>query len=291
MVGYVLKAAVALIGLFLIRGLVYPRSWTGRTIPNVLFAVVGAALLVPLATSGGIGPVVVLAAAVLALFPYRRVAVAFLKARTRQGLKSLADRWDTVLEEDAESGRWEVERKVDGRRMWVGNVLTHKGAIDPRVRRKETAYMLAFVIELEREPPFLCSLMIGWEKPRYFEREWRATHVIHGEFLALPFGDIGLESDRGRATGGQIADLAPYDLPAELPRGLVAVGTEPEAFARTIDHDLLRQFGELAVQTYPYELNVTPSSVNIYTTYCGPEVQLANLRFIEALARRLDGTG
>lgn len=149
--------------------------------------------------------------------------------------------------------------------------------------------MLAFVIELERQPPFLCSLMIGWEKPRYFEREWRATHVIQGEFLALPFGDIGLESDRGRVTGGRVADLAPYDdLPFEMPHGLVALGTAPSAFNDTLNGELLQQFRRLAVQTYPYELNVTPSSVNIYTTYCGSDVQLANQTFLESLARRLE---
>jgi hypothetical protein len=179
--------------------------------------------------------------------------------------------------------------EVGGRTAWVGNVLTHRGSIDPGVKRAEVGYMLAFVIELRHQPPFQCSLMIGWEKPRYFEREWRATHVIHGEFLSLPFGDVGLASDRGRATGGAVSRLEPYvAMPEDLGSKVAAMGTSPDRFAQLFTPELLGRFFEVATRTYPYELNVTPSSVNIYTTYCDGDVQQANLEFLEELADRLE---
>ena len=288
---YLLRAPVALIGLFLIRGLLYPRGWAGRSLPSALFASIGFALTLPLASYSGAGLAVTVAAAALVLFPYRAVTVRFMKARAKAGLQALARRWGTELQDDAETGRWDVACERDGRAMWAGNVLTHKGSIDPGVRRRETRYMLAFVIELRREPPFQCSLMIGWEKPRYFEREWRTTHVIQAEYLALPFGELGLESDRGRVTGGAVAELRLYEgLGEGAPGDFVALGTHPEAFARILSGDLLDAFRRVAARTYPYELNVTPTSVNIYTTYCGADVQLANLEFLEKLVHRLEGS-
>jgi hypothetical protein len=287
---FLLRIPVAIVGLLLVRGFIYPRGWAGRRIGSALLAIIGAAMVLPLASYDSLGAVAALGLTVITLVPYRQLAIGFLKMRTRAGLRALADEWGTILDEDAETGRWDVEREVEGRRTWVGNVLTHKGSIDPNVRRKEVGYMLAFVIELDEEPPFLVSLMFGWDKPRYFEREWRATHVIHGEYLSLPFGDIGLERDRGRATGGAIDRLV--QLASVDARGdgkLMALGTDASAFARLFDADLQRAFARVSSQTYPYELNVTPTSVNIYTTYCPGEVQNENVRFLERLARRLAG--
>jgi|GEM_PF-2174727 len=289
--GYLLRIPVALVGLLLLRGFLYPRGWGHRSIGTVLLAVIGAALTFPLAGYSRTGLLIVLAAAPVLLFPYRKLAIAYMKARTRSGLLQLAQRWGTELREDPDSGRWDVVRQRDGGRAWVGNVLTRQGSIHPGVKRKRTGYMLAFVIELDREPPFQCSLMIGWEKPRYFEREWRATHVIQGDFLSLPFGELGLERDRGRPTGGALAALAPYESVPEISaRGFTAIGTQPQEFARVFNGDLLGEFLRVARRTYPYELNVTPSSVNIYTTYCDAEVQGSNVEFLERLAARLESS-
>lgn len=289
--GYLLRIPVALVGLLLLRGFLYPRGWGLRSIGSVLLAVIGAALTLPLASYSRTGLVIVLIAAPVLLFPYRKLAIAYMKARTRSGLRQLAQRWGTELHEDPDSGRWEVIRQRDRGKAWVGNVLTRQGSIHPGVKRKRTGYMLAFVIELDREPSFQCSLMIGWEKPRYFEREWRATHVIQGDFLSLPFGELGLESDRGRPTGGALAALAPYESVPEISaRGFTAIGTQPQQFARVFNGDLLGEFLRVARRTYPYELNVTPSSVNIYTTYCDAEVQKSNVDFLEKLAARLESS-
>jgi len=287
---YLLRIPVALIGLLLVRGFLYPRGWKGRSLVSALWGVIGIALVIPLARYSTVGLIVALAATVILLFPYRRLAVRYMKARTRAGLRRLAERWRTEVVRDSRTGRWDVVGEVGGRTAWVGNVLTHRGSIDPGVKRAEVGYMLAFVIKLRQEPPFQCSLMIGWEKPRYFEREWRATHVIHGEFLSLPFGDVGLASDRGRATGGAVSRLEPYiAMPEELGGKVAAMGTSPDRFAQLFTPDLLGRFLEVATRTYPYELNVTPSSVNIYTTYCDADVQQANLEFLEELAARLEG--
>ncbi len=287
--GFLLRIPVALVGLLLVREFVYPRGWAGRRVGSVLLAIIGIAIVMPLASYGQAGVVVALAASVLALFPYRSLAARFLKRRTRVGLLALAEDWGTVLNENKTTGRWDVAREVDGRTMWVGSVLTHKGSIDPSVRKREVGYMLAFVIELKREPPFQCSLMVGWDRPRYFEREWRATHVIQGEYLSLPFGEIGLEDDRGRATGGVSDRLEPFTrIDGRGDRKLAALGTEPAAFVRLFDADLLDAFGRVSSQTYPYELNVTPTSVNIYTTYCAPDVQKANVKLLERVARLLE---
>lgn len=285
---YLLRIPVALIGLLLVRGFLYPRGWRRRSLVGALWAVIGLALVLPLARHSSTGLTIAIAAAVLVLFPYRVLAVRYMKLRTRSGLQRLAEHWGTEVREDSQTGRWDVVRDVDGRPAWVGNVLTHKGSIDPAVKRAEVGYMLAFVIELDHEPPFQCSLMIGWERPRYFEREWRATHVIHGELLSLPFGDVGLASDRGRATGGSLSKLEPYvTMPENLTGKLAALGTNADRFAQVFTPELLQRFFEVATRTYPYELNVTPTSVNIYTTYCDAEVQQANLVFLEELADRL----
>ncbi|HSG81717.1 MAG TPA: hypothetical protein VLC48_05670 [Gemmatimonadota bacterium] len=284
-----MRIPVALIGLFLVRGFLYPRGWAGRTLPGALFAFIGAAMTLPLARYSRVGLVIAVVASVLALFPYRFLAVRFLKARMRSGLRALARRWGSTVEEEKMTGRWDVARQEDGRKAWVGNVLTHKGSLDPKIRRKEVGYMLALVSELEREPRFLCSLMIGWEKPRYFEREWRATHVIQGPVLSMPFGDLGLERDRGRATGGVLSRLTPNKGFEELePLRCVALGTNWEEFARVFSGELLDKLSHVASQTYPYELNVTPTSLNIYTTYCAREVLMANVELLEELTRRLE---
>jgi hypothetical protein len=286
---YLLRIPVALIGMLLVRGFLYPRGWRRRSVVSALWALIGIALVIPLARFSSAGLTIAIAGAAVVLFPFRALAVRYMKRRTRSGLRRLAEHWRTEVREDSRTGRWDVVRDLKGRSAWVGNVLTHKGSIDPAVKRSEVGYMLAFVIELAHEPPFQCSLMIGWEKPRYFEREWRATHVIHGEFLSLPFGDVGLASDRGRGTGGVVSQLDPYvAMPDDLGGKVAAIGTNADRFAQVFTPELLRRFFDVATRTYPYELNVTPSSVNIYTTYCDAEVQQANLEFLEELAAKLE---
>ncbi len=56
------------------------------------------------------------------------------------------------------------------------------------------------------------------------------------------------------------------------------------------DRDVLERLRDVASRTFPYELNVTPSSVNVYTTYCDAEAQRANLALLEMIIERLEST-
>ncbi len=288
---YFLRISVSLLGLLLVRGFIYPRGWGHRGILHVLVALLGVALTVPLIRYSSFGLVIAFGAAPIMLLPYRDFAVGYLKARARAGLRQLAERWDTELIEEPESGRWDVVVERNGAKTWVGNVLTHQKSIHPGVRKSETGYMLAFVTELKQPAPFQCSLLVGWERPRYFEQEWRATQVMQGDYLALAFGDLLADTERGRTTGGKVEDLATFsDLPETSLRSFSVIGTHQGEFARVFTNDFIDEFVAVAARTYPYELNVTPSSVNIYTTYCDAEVQKANIDFLEKLMARLEPT-
>jgi len=122
--GYFLRIPVALVGLLLLRGFLYPHGWGHRSLGSVLLAVIGAALTLPLASHSRSGLAIVLVASPVLLFPYRRLAIAYMKARTRTGLRQLAERWGAELREDRESGRWEVVREEDGQKAWVGRRST-----------------------------------------------------------------------------------------------------------------------------------------------------------------------
>ncbi len=98
-----------------------------------------------------------------------------------------------------------------------------------------------------------------------------------------------MSSEEWRATGGTVAELQPYSqLPEGFPDGIRALGTHPDAFHDHFDDQLAARFRAAASRTLPYEFNVTPTSVNVYTTYCDVETQLANLELIERFLQRLD---
>lgn len=284
----ILRIGVALIGALLLRGYLYPAGWRRRTYSGALMAIIGAMLLFPLASRGMTGLAATAILLSLALLPYRRLAVAYLTARARMGLRQLAERWEGELEEDPDSGQWQVVATAGETRRWAGNVLVHEGAIDPAVRRRQVRYMMAFVIELESPPRFLCSLVLGWNRPRYFEREWRRTHVVRGEHLAADFSQLGIENPTGRATGGDLRHLSRLEgPPEELPTEVGVWTSDTAEFLRTFDPELCQRFSRVSAQSYPYEVNLTPSSVNIYTTYCGGAEQVGNAALLETLAERM----
>ena len=165
-------------------------------------------------------------------------------------------------------------------------MLTHIRSIDPRIRRSEVGYMLAFVIELEGEPPFQCSLMYGWKTPRYFEREWRSTYVMRSRRSAASLSDLLEGIDRGRDTGGRVDKLHRLELDGAR-EGLIAMANDDEAFRSVFSRETLDEFHRVSAQTYPFELNVTPSSVSVYTTYCDAEAQKDIVDLLEKLADRV----
>ena len=291
LMGYLWRIPLALFGLLLVRGLIYPRGWGRRTLLVLLLGVLGLELTVPLITYSRTGLIITLAVGLTVLMPYHQLAVRYLKARTRAGLRAIAGRWGTELSEDPRSGLWQVTKQASGNKAWVGNVLTHMRSIHPGVKKSQARYMLAFVVELRSEPAFQCSLMVGWGSPHYFEQEWRTTYVMLGHRASLATGDLLAGADKGRITGGKVEDLEPYgDVSADRLHDFRALGTQEHEFARVFTEDLMETFFSLASTTHPYELNVTPSSVNIYTTYCDAEAQQANVKFLEELAARLEVT-
>jgi hypothetical protein len=144
--------------------------------------------------------------------------------------------------------------------------------------------MLGFVVRLDREPAFRCALTKGWNAPKYHEKEWRENTTMQGEVFAMSMGDLLVEG--GRETGGSVERLAeqPNVEDGRFQRFHALRCDNPEAFGRVFQGELLDEFFASAYQTMQYELNVTPTSVNIYTTYCGPEHARRNAEFLERLA-------
>jgi len=283
-----LRAVVAAIGALVLRGYLYPLRWRRRTISGALLAFTGAALLLPLATYGVGGLLAVAAALLMVAIPYRRLAERYMSVQAKAGGRAIARRWHGELREDARTGLWEVVARVDGCRRWAGNVLIHEGSLDPSLRRRETRYMMAFVSELDEPPRFTCSLMLGWDTPRYFAREWRVTHVVRAEYLSADAGELGIENRSGRPTGGDVRRLREcFRELADLPPDATIVVSDAGAFSAFLDDDLRALLAAAARRSYPYELNITPSSVNIYTTYCAPAVQLAHVALLEAIVGRM----
>ena len=281
---FVWRAALALFGLLLVRGFVYPRGWKRRSLVQFALALLGVACTVPLVQLGRDGLVALAIFGLLALFPYRAVAAVYLRARARRGMRQLASAWGGELSDDREAGLWQVRSQENGRKKWGGNVLTHIRSIDPRIRRSEVGYMLAFVIELEDEPPFQCSLMYGWKTPRYFEREWRSTYVMRSRRAAASLSDLLEGVDRGRDTGGRVDRLQRFPDLEGAREDLVAMGEDHQAFRAVFSGEILEEFHRVATQTYPFELNVTPTSVSVYTTYCDAEAQKNIVDLLEKLA-------
>ena len=287
--GYVWRIVFALVGLLLVRGFIYPRGWGHRRLVHLVVAIAGASMTAPLINYSQAGFIGVLVAAFVVLLPYRAIAARYLRARARSGLKELARSWGGELREERKTGLWNVAVQLNGTRKWAGNVLTHIRSIHPGVKKSEVGYMLAFVIELPEPPPFHCSLMYGWKSPRYFDREWRSTYVMQGDHFAMSVSDLLEGTDKGRETGGRSDQLQPLPVLPGARHDLNALSTESEEFARVFSGEFLEEFKKVSEQTFPYELNVTPSSVSVYTTYCEAEAQRANVELLEKLSVRLAG--
>ena len=284
---FVWRVGLAFLGLLLVRGFVHPRGWGHRTLIHLFVAVVGASLAFPLLSYGRGGLIVGLITAVVTLLPYRAIAATFLRSRARKGMKQMAAGWRVRLGEAKGTGLWTVSQERDGVRRWAGNVLSHMRSIHPGVRKSEVGYMLAFVFELPVSPPFICSLMYGWKKPRYFEREWRSTYVMQGNHFAMSLSDLLEGSDKGRETGGRTDELGEFAALRGAREDLVILGKGQEEFLRCFSGQRLAEFHLISTQTFPFELNITPTSISIYTTYCDAAAQRADVDFLEKLSTDL----
>ena len=282
---YTWRIALGVAGLVVLRQAIYAKVWGhGRWLRTALGVLAGAALVVP-ALRFNLGTQIPMAVlGILLGIPYRALVIRIGSRSTRRGLMRLAaTRGTQCVEEEDELFGFRTEG------LWAGNVITHVRSLHPGVRTQQRFYMLAFSVPLTTEPPFCASMMKGWQSPKYHERQWRTTTVMQGAMMSLSLGAL---REGGEVTGSDVADLANVSgLVDERFEGLNVMASDAEAFAATFEGEMLEPLFASAYSVLQYEMNVTKTCVNIYTTYCGPAVQQRHVEFLETLARRLSEPG
>lgn len=160
----------------------------------------------------------------------------------------------------------------------------HVRSLHPSVRTSLTYRRWATVIRLPGASRFTCSIMRGLSSPKYHTSEWRENTTIQGQMMSLPMGTTLAEG--GRDTGASTELLAGHEPTTDdgFAKLFTVTTNDPDAFDAAFSGQILEQFLKTALQTLQYELNVTPTSVNIYTTLSKGDVQAANLAFLERLA-------
>jgi hypothetical protein len=276
---YAWRITLAAIGLFWLRSAVYSVHWGhGGGVRKVLGVAVSVALIWPLWDFSPGSHAWLIGVGAVWLLPWRQLVVALVRRNALAGARRLAQEWGTALKHEGDL--WEASA---GKR-WMGNVLTRVRSLHPGVRGGQTYYMLGFSRRLDAVPPFQCSIMRGWAEPKYFENEWRETTTMQGEMLAMSLG--GLLDEGGRKTGGDAKALADWELADPRLQTFSAKGDVRERFDAVFGGELLDQMLGCAA-AIQFELNVTPTSVNIYTVYAGFERQKRNAEFLERLAAKL----
>ena len=277
---------IATIGFTILRQVVYPSIWGHSGTSRVVSAILGVLLIRPLAGHSASGTALAVIGLLLCWFPYVQLFMGLLSWSTQSGLRQLAEELEQPFSTQ-DDGLFEMQR--DGKsHIWVGNVLTKARSIHPASDREETYYMMAFVASLAAPPPFECSLMKGWSSPRYHEKEWRISTIMQGDTLSLSLEDFEAK-EKSRKTGGQAQELSDYDIVGRDERfaPFTALVKGEQEFEELFSGEFLEEFFESAFSSLQYEFNVTPTSVNIYTTYCGYETQKLNFELLLKLAERL----
>lgn len=286
------SALLALLGLLWLRTALYRKNWGhGGSLKAIVNGGLGLLAMVPLwrllpdAHTGMIG------GAVLVLLPYRQVMLAHLERLSRKGAAALARDWGVRVEKDSEKGLWTVRRAASGdvTEAWIGNVLTHVRSLHPSVRTSQTYRMWATVVRLPAAPRFTCTIMRGWSVPKYHTSEWRENTTMQGELMGLSMGNVLAEGGRDTGASTEALEVHGPTTHKALAELYTVATSDPEAFDAVFSGELVEQFAATALKTLQYELNVTPTSVSIYTTLAGPDVQKANLAFLERLAAAVTG--
>lgn len=293
---YAWRIALAFIGLLFIRRYLYKKYWGhGGILGRLVGIIIGFAFFIPLYRFDPQLALIMLAAGSVLFLPFGSFVRWKLKKETVKGVQQLASEWGTPYEDDPESGLFytkKVENESEHPTMWVGNVGLHVRSIHPAVRTEETYWRLAIVIRLDAPPPFQCSLIKGYTNPSYFEREWRKSTTMKGEMTMLNLGEM-LEDDHGtRSTGGKADTLKEYDSLDDRRWGQFhgLSGTHQELFTQVFSGEILEDFFLSASACPHYEMNITPTSLNILTTYCKGDVQKYHLEFLLKLKDRLQKT-
>jgi hypothetical protein len=286
----ILHCVLAAVGLLMLRKAVYFRTW-GHGAPQARFVlpVIGGLLVWPLAQRGTPAVYWLGGAALLLFIPYRQLLLQRARAMGRSGAERLAaehsvpfqssdgDEFFTVSSAEGSDPEW-----------WAGNVLTRVRSLHPGVSTQQTYRMMAFVVRLKQHPPLCCSFMRGRQSPKYFAREWREQTQMQGQMFGLSMGDM-LSDEDSRDTGADREPVQGYtqaDI-GEIKGFQSAGGTHPERLSEVFTPDLLASMHAASSQTLQYEFNITPTSVNVYTTYCGFKVQKAILDFLLELEKKL----
>lgn len=271
------RIALATVGMVWLRTVLYTVQWGhGGAIKKILGLIICGVLIWPLAEFSPDSHAWLLAAGAIWLFPYRQLAIAMLRRTTVAAARRLALEWGTTLKESGDL--WEASAE----NRWMGNVLTRARSLHPGVSTAQTYYMLGFSVRLVAPPSFQCSIMKGWSDPKYFAVEWRETTTLQGEVFAMSFGQT--LDDGGRKTGGDPAELAEWELPDPRFGSFFVRGSGREQFDRVFTGELLDVFFGCAALAAQFEMNVTPTSVNIYTVYGAHPMQRRNVDFLQRLA-------
>lgn len=292
---YLWKILLTIIGLLILRYALYHKVWGhGKLIWLSVAAILCIALLLPLALMGGIGLAIVVITAAFLLFPYLQVLLGWYRRRVKGWVKKLANYIEGHFREDQQSGLYEAVAgaTADGDpKIWVGNVIYHVRSLHPGVRTRQDYYSLAFVVRLEEPPLFQCTLLRGKSTSQYFETEWRETTIMRGDIISIATGQL-LSEGEGRDTGGNLSDLANYPLETDSRFNFFEVLVKGEGhFERVFSGELLDEFFSLAFMSPAYELNITPTSVNVFTQYGPFQYMKKNVDFLRNLAERVVSVG
>ena len=112
---------------------------------------------------------------------------------------------------------------------------------------------------------------------------------MKGEMTMLHLGEM-LEDDHGtRSTGRKAETLQEYDSLDDKRWGQFQrlSGAHQEKFIQVFSGEILEDFFLSASSSPQYEMNITPTSLNILTLYCRGDVQKSHLQFLLRLKKRL----
>lgn len=293
---YAWRIALAALGLFWMRATLYRPIWGhSALLQRIIGFLINAGLMLPLILFDPTAGWILLIVGGVWILPYAGLVRGLLRSRARAGARRFAREWETSIREDPETGLFTVTKEIStstGRKIWTGNVLTHVRSLHPGVRTQQTYTMLAFVVGLNRPPPFVCSLMKGWSQPQYFEKHWRQTMTMQGDFMGLNLGSMMSDAADVQVTGGKASDLHDYSFTDQRFGAFTAVrGTRPELFDKVFAPPFLDLFFSAAFQTVQFELDITPVSVSIYTTCCGPMTQKKDMDLLVELAGKIEALG
>ncbi len=279
----------ACIGLFSLRMALHHSNSVDQRLLYMSTAFVAAfALFFPLLSFGLEGGVTLLILTVTILFPYKQFFISILERMTRNGVKKLAQKVKGKYLYNKETGFFTLTRAQNGHKIWIGNVLNQIGSLDKKIRIQSSYYMLAFVVRLNKDPGLNCSILKGWPSPRFHDSEYRSrARLVQGSFSISPKDS---QNSSERITGGDsrlLHDcLTPTKNEGNNQYGLFGriLNNNNNMFESIFSGEVYDALIDCASHSPFYEVNITPSSINIYTTLCNYDIQKINMDFLFLLS-------